>query len=169
MALFKWIFGILLILTILGVLTSGSQWYYSQNEEKISSGNSYNAIVLSSNQVDFKFPYNGVQNATLHLRSSSKLGKHLIFSLEKGRILCNTSDGCSLLVRFDNEKATDYLASASADKSDGIIFINDYSKFVEKMMKAKRVYISTNIYQQGTPVFEFDISGFDNDKYNPKN
>jgi hypothetical protein len=41
-------------------------------------------------------------------------------------------------------------------------------KFVEKLLKAKQVRISTNIYQQGSPVFEFDVSGFNQEKYKPK-
>ena len=91
-----------------------------------------------------------------------------MFSLEKGQILCNSYDGCSVLVRFDNEKATNYSATAAADNSTEIIFIDNYSKFVEKMIKAKRVLISADIYQQGAPVFEFDVSGFDKEKYKPK-
>ena len=147
---------------------TGLQWQYTQAEDKMIGGTSYHATVLSTNTVNFGFPYNGLQNATLHLRSSPKSGKNLLFSLEKGQILCNSYDGCSILVRFDNEKATTYSATAAADNSTEIIFIDNYSKFVEKMMKAKRVLISTNIYQQGAPVFEFDISDFDKDQYKPK-
>ena len=148
--------------------TLGSQWSYSQNEDKMNGGNTYHAVVLSSNTVDLKFPYNGSQNAKLHLRIAPKSGKNLMFSLEKGQILCNSYDGCSVLVRFDNEKATNYSATAAADNSTEIIFIDNYSKFVEKMIKAKRVLISADIYQQGAPVFEFDVSGFDKEKYKPK-
>jgi hypothetical protein len=28
--------------------------------------------------------------------------------------------------------------------------------------------MAVNIYQQGTPIFEFDVSGFDLDKYQSK-
>jgi hypothetical protein len=33
------------------------------------------------------------------------------------------------------------------------------------MLKAKRVRISVPVYQQGSPVFEFDVSNFDTDAY----
>lgn len=36
------------------------------------------------------------------------------------------------------------------------------------MVKSKRVRLSANIYQEGQPVFEFDVSGFDKNKYKPK-
>jgi len=73
-----------------------------------------------------------------------------------------------VLVRFDDEKATNYSAVGAADNSTETIFIQNYDQFVKKMLKAKEVRISTNIYHQGAPVFEFDVSGFDLDKYKPK-
>jgi hypothetical protein len=33
------------------------------------------------------------------------------------------------------------------------------------MLKAKRVRISVPVYQQGSPVFEFEVSGFDTNAY----
>jgi hypothetical protein len=68
-------------------------------------------------------------------------------------------------VRFDDENPTSYSAAGSADNSTETIFIHNYSRFVEKMMRAKRVRISVNIYQEGAPVFDFDVSGFNAKKY----
>jgi hypothetical protein len=39
---------------------------------------------------------------------------------------------------------------------------------VGKMLKAKTVRISPAIYQEGSPVFEFDVSGFDKEQYLPQ-
>jgi hypothetical protein len=150
-------------------VASGTQWEYSQNEDKMSGGTTYHARVSSSNAVEFDFPYSGTQNATLALRIDPKYGKDLIFRIEKGQILCNSYEDCSVLVRFDDEKATNYSAIGAADNSTETIFIRNYGKFVEKMLKAKLVRISTNIYQQGAPVFEFNVSYFDQNKYKPKN
>ena len=150
-------------------ITSGSQWEYSQNEDKMSGGTTYHAYVLSTNTVEFDFPYSGVQHAILSFRDSPRQGKDVIFRIENGQILCNSFDNCSVLVRFDDEKATNYSAIGAADNSTETIFIRNYGKFVEKMRKAKLVRISTNIYQQGAPVFEFNVSDFDQNRYNPKN
>ena len=151
------------------IITSGTQWEYSQNEDKMSGGTIYHARVSSSNTVEFDFPYSGVQNATLALRIDPKYGKDVIFRIEKGQILCNSYEDCSILVRFDDEKATNYSAIGAADNSTETIFIRNYGKFVEKMLKTKLVRISTNIYQQGAPVFEFNVSDFDQNRYKPKN
>ena len=66
--------------------------------------------------------------------------------------------GCTVLVRFDDGEAIKFSVSSAADNSSETIFLNNYSKFVEKVKKAKLVRISVNIYQQGAPVFEFDVS-----------
>lgn len=149
-------------------VATGTQWMYSQNEDKMSGGSTYLAHVLSTNIVEFEFPYSGVQHAILSFRDSSRQGKDVIFRIEKGQILCNSYDDCSVLVRFDDDKATKYSAIGAADNSTETIFIRNYGKFVEKMLKSKLVRISTNIYQQGAPVFEFNVSDFDQNKYKPK-
>lgn len=146
----------------------GSQWSYSQDADEMGKGAIYHAAVSSSNTVDFKFPYAGAQHAMLNLRISPRHGKDIIFRIERGQILCHSYEDCTVLVRFDDEKATNYSAVGAADNSTETIFIRNYDRFVEKMLKAKQVRISTNIYQQGAPAFEFDVSSFDLNKYKPK-
>lgn len=147
----------------------GSQWNYSQNDDDMGKGTSYFAQLTSSNTVDFDFPYSGEQHASLMLRSHPRYGKNVIFRIEKGQVLCHSYDSCTVLVRFDDDEAIKFSASSAADNSSETIFLNNYSKFVEKVKKAKLVRISVNIYQQGAPVFDFDVSGFDSELYKPKN
>lgn len=71
----------------------------------------------------------------------------------------------TLLVRFDDEKPTQYSATPPADNSSETIFISNYGKFVEKICKAKLVRISPTVYQEGLPVFEFDVHGFEQNKF----
>jgi len=146
----------------------GSQWSYHQSDDPMGKGVISQAYVSSSNTVNFDFPYAGEQHATLRLRINPRHGKDVMFSIEKGQILCHSYEDCTVLVRFDDEKAINYSALGAADNSTETIFIRNYGRFVENMLKAKQVRISTNIYQQGAPVFEFDVSGFDQNKYKPK-
>lgn len=147
---------------------AAAPWTYSQNDDPMSKGKTYYASIISSNTVEFDFPYSGAQHGRLTLRTDPKYGKDVIFTIERGQILCSSYDGCTIRVRFDDEEATSYSASAAADNSTETIFIPNYSRFVEKMMKAKRVRISMNVYQEGAPVFDFDVSGFNAGKYKPK-
>jgi len=142
-----------------------SQWQYHQWADEMGKGAISAAWVKSSNTVNFGFPYSGAQHGDLTLRVHPRHGKDVIFKIEKGQILCHSYDNCTVLVRFDNEKAERFAASDSADHSRETIFITNYSRFMEKMLKAKKVRISVNIYQEGSPVFEFDVSNFDRAKY----
>lgn len=147
----------------------GAQWYYSQDKDPMGNGTTYFAIVRSTNTVSFDFPYSGPQRGMLTLRTHPRYGKDLILSIEKGQFLCPSYDGCTVLVRFDDGKASRYSAAGAADKSTETLFIRNYSRFAGQMLKAKRVRVSAEVYQEGSPVFEFDVSGFDVAKYRPEN
>jgi hypothetical protein len=143
----------------------GSQWYYRQDKDPMGKGTAYFASVLSTNTVNFGFPYSGAQHGTLTLRTHPRYGKDVILSIERGQFLCPSYDGCTVLVRFDDGKAIRYSAAGAADNSTETIFIRGYSSFVGHLEKSKRVRISANIYQEGAPVFEFNVSGFDQSEY----
>jgi hypothetical protein len=143
-------------------------WEYRQNSDPMGKGDEYLAYILSTNTVNFSFPYAGEQHARLALRTHPRFGKDVIFSIERGQLLCPSYEDCNVLVRFDDEPPSNYSAVGSADNSTETIFIRNYKRFVGKLLKAKKVRISVNVYQQGAPVFEFDLGSFDPNKYRPK-
>jgi hypothetical protein len=147
----------------------GAQWLYSQYSDPMGKGTVYGAQVVSSNTVDFDFPYNGAQHATLALRSHPRFGKDVILRIEKGQFLCPSYEGCNVLIRFDEEQGATYSAAGATDNSTETIFVHNYSRFLQKMLKAKQVRIAVNIYQEGAPVFDFDVSNFSQSKYKPNN
>lgn len=134
----------------------------------MAKGASFVAFVQSTNTVEFGFPYSGAQHATLTLRTHPRYGKDVILSIERGQFLCRSYEDCTILVRFDDKKSQSYSAVGAADNSTETIFIRNYARFVSSMQKAETVRVAANIYQQGAPVFEFDVSGFDTSKYEPK-
>ena len=144
---------------------SGAPWIYAHEEDPMSKGTFSVAELASTNFVEFGFPYVGPQKARLALRNSPRHGKDVIFSIERGQLLCRSYDGCDVLVRFDEAEAETFEGSAPADSSTEVVFINDYNRFFDKMRKANRVKISINVFQQGAPVFEFDVSGFNQKKF----
>jgi hypothetical protein len=148
--------------------TPGSQWSYDNSEDAMAKGAVSQASVQSTNTVNFRFPYAGEQHGTLTLRTHPRYGKNVIFSIKKGQIQCPSYSGCTVLVRFDNGEPARYSGTGPEDNSSETVFIRDYSGFVGKMTKAKTVRISPSVYQEGAPVFEFDVTGFDAAKYRPK-
>lgn len=144
-----------------------SQWSYNQSADEMGNGTTYLANISSTNTVNFDSPYSGDQHAHLTLRIHPRYGKDVVFRIEQGQFLCNSYEDCVVLVRFDDGKAANFSAVGAQDNSTETIFIRNYSRFVERLQKAKRIRISANIYQEGAPVFEFDVSGFDPNKYKP--
>lgn len=154
--------------TMVATPEPGSQWSYRQANDDMGKGTVYTAFTSSTNTVEFDFPYSGAQHATFSLRTHPRWGKDLIFRIEKGQLLCNSYDGCNVLVRFDDGKAETFSAVGPDDNSSEVLFIQNYGRFAEKMLKAKRVRVAVSVYQEGNPTFEFDVSGFDTNKYRPK-
>lgn len=148
---------------------STSQWEYRNGEDKMTGKKTFFANITSTNTVSFSSPYEGEQYASLTIRDDPKYGKDIIFRIEKGQILCHSYNECTVLVRFDEESPSKYFANPPADNSSETIFISNYGRFAAKLTKAKLVRISPTIYQEGNPIFEFNISGFDQDKFRPKN
>lgn len=144
---------------------SGQQWTYVVRENKMTGGDTRHAYVQSSNTVKFGSPYGGAQRGRLTLRSDSQYGLNVIFSIERGQLLCRSYKDCDVLVRFDEGKPEQFAAIGPADNSTETVFIRNYDRFLGKLRKAQIVKISLNVYQEGAPVFEFDVSGFNEAKY----
>lgn len=113
----------------------------------------------SLNTVDFSFPYGGPQHARLYLRSHPQYGKDLYLTISRGQILTDVSDGCRVLLRFDDEKPTWVTGSGPTDHGSTTVFLSGVAPLINRMKKAKRLRIQIPVYQEGNPVFEFDIEG----------
>ncbi len=140
-------------------------WNYSHSDYAMSKGRVHQAITDSTNTVNFRFPYQGSQHGTLILRTHPKFGKDVILRIEKGQFLVRSYEDSKALVRFDDGDSINFRVVGAKDESMTMAFFLDYQGFVDKMRKAKRVRISIPVYQEGSPVFEFDVSGFEIDAY----
>ncbi len=133
----------------------GLSWNYLEFQDKMGRGTIKTAYISSINTVNFEFPYQGTQRATLRLRVHPKHGKDVILSIEKGQFLCDFN-GCTVTVRFDEGKPQNFRTGRSADNDTTTVFISNYASFYSSAKKSKKIYIEATFYQQGTRVFEFD-------------
>ena len=143
----------------------GSQWHYAHDTDEMTGQPSHTATVLSDNTVEFDFPYHRPQRGRLMVRRHPRFGADVIFAIERGQLLCPSYDGCTVLVRFDEGQPSSFSASPPADNSSESIFIDNYERFVSRMLKARRVRVSPKVYQEGTVIFTFDVSAFDQKKF----
>ena len=147
---------------------TGQQWIYDHREDSMTGKMTHTAHVLSTNTVNFDFPYGGQQHGKLMLRTDPKYGQDVIFTIEQGQILCRSYEACDVLVRFDDGKPQRFSGLGPADNSTETVFIRNYGRFVKSLRQAKIVRISINVYQEGAPVFEFDVSGLNQVSYTGK-
>jgi len=133
----------------------GLSWNYNESQDKMGRGTIKTASIHSINTVNFEFPYQGEQRATLQLRVHPKHGKDVIFGIEQGQFQCGFN-GCSITVRFDEGKPQNFRAAQPADNDTTTLFIKNYPSFYSAAKKSKKIYIEATFYQQGTRVFEFD-------------
>lgn len=142
----------------------GKQWLYASHDDEMSGKASKSASVLSTNQFEFDFPYQGKQRARLTIRRHPRWGNDVIFAIEKGQILCHSYSRCSINIRFDDNPPRRLNGNEPADNSSETVFIPGYNDFVTRLSRAKKLRVEVEIYQQGNLVAEFDVEGFDASK-----
>ncbi|WP_220485020.1 hypothetical protein [Stenotrophomonas lacuserhaii] len=138
----------------------GKQWQYWDQDDGMTSRTSRGATVTSSNTHEFDFPYAGAQRAKLVLRRHPRHGNDVMLEIERGQLQCTSYSGCDVLVRFGEGQPRRYKAMGPADNSSETLFIEGYADFVRRMQAVETVRIQANVYQQGAPLWEFDVSGF---------
>lgn len=137
-----------------------SSWSYDEYQDKMGRGIIKTASVRSINEFQFDFPYQGAQRATLALglRSHPEYAQVVVLSIERGQFLCGIAD-CYVTVRFDQGKAQEFIAAEPSDNSTTSLSITNYDSILAGLRKSKKVYIEAQFFQEGTQVFEFDVSG----------
>jgi len=144
---------------------SDGKWAYHSSVEEMTGKASRTARVISSNTINLDFPYAGPQHAELMLRRHPRWGNNVILSIERGQILCHTYGDCRIGVRFDDGKIMRFLGNPPSDNSSEYVFVPAFSTFMKKLPKTKTVKVEIEIYKGGSPVFEFDVSGFKPEKF----
>jgi hypothetical protein len=136
-----------------------TEWTYDHHESEMGLGPVNTASILSSNTVSFDFPYRGAQHATLSIRSHPQYGKDIIFSIARGQILIRSYGNDTVSLRFDAGKPMRVRALEPKDHSSTTIFLMGYDNLVAQVKKSKILRIQVPVYQEGEPVFEFNVSG----------
>ncbi len=141
------------------------KWTYSVSEDPMTSRKSKSATIESENTVNFDFPYQGSQRATLVIRDHPTYGRDVILSIERGQLMCQSYRDCQIRVRFDEGKAETWNAAGPADNSSTAVFFRNQARFFQKLRAAKVLRLQVAVYQEGEPIFEFHVGGFDDARF----
>lgn len=137
---------------------SWTAWTYDTSTDPMTGATVKIAAILSTNKVEFSFPYNGPQRAILALRKHSREGQSALLAIERGQFVCSIG-GCAIRIRFDEQSPAWWDASEPGDYRTNALLIDDGQAFSARLQKAKTVRIAATVYQEGTPVFTFKVAG----------
>lgn len=169
-------------------IASLNAWdYRSQKDEMVTNGVDRFASIISTNDVDFKFPYQGAQSAILTVRkmaASPSDGKQappydVMISIDRGQLL--SGDQGDIEVKLDDAPPVTFQADAPTDNDSTVLFFGDdpqiipigksgnhytfesvfpLQSFLDKLQHAKTLKVQVTAYQNGSPVFVFNVAGF---------
>jgi len=135
-----------------------SPWVYTSDEDTMGRKRSF-AEVVSTNTLDFGFPYQGSQHGTLTIRKSARSGTEVMISIERGQFLCGV-DECAVNVRFDDGPIQEFSAGEPSDHSTTVLFIEGQTRFTAHLRRAKTLRVEATFYQEGSQTLEFNVEGF---------
>lgn len=141
-------------LIIATVAHAGEAWNYKKKTDQMIGKDWLSAIATSINSLDLEFPYGGENRADLVVRQHPKYGQDVIFSVEKGQLMCRLN-GCTVDVRFDDQQPIVFSAVNGADHDPRVIFITSAARFIAQAKKARTIKIQVVMWHAGAQVLIF--------------
>lgn len=132
-------------------------WFYNSEDDKMRGVTSYWAKSVSLESKNFGFPYQDVRQL-IQLRQQPQDGFQIMLTLSEGQYTCGF-DGCSVSVRFDDGPVSKFSVNQATGTMEGILFIQNKSRFLSGLRGASRVMIESDFFNQGPQTFEFNVAG----------
>ncbi len=132
-----------------------SEWSTYNRIDKIRN-NSYQIYSIKSlNSFELKFPYDGLQYASIDLVKYQGEWTSAAFMIERGIFACKydfTKDNpCIFKVKFGNSSVKNFVMQNSPDNTDQIKIFKNSKKFIDELLKVNGVIIN----EAGVHQFEF--------------
>lgn len=140
-----------------GIVKPIEHWVYGEDYDKMRNATTYMAVTKSNEVMDLGFPYNEVQEMIM-IRKRKVDGTSVILQLTEGQYSCGF-DGCTITVKFDDNAPVKYSVSKSSDLNSNVLFVNNKTKFINKLKTSKYVMIETDFFQHGRETFTFNVTG----------
>ena len=137
-------------------------WQYETSKDEMRGIESKFATTVSTNTVDFDFPYNGGSKLILALRKRGS-DVDVMVSITKGQILCGVQN-CEAAFKFDDGAVQSITMSEPDSHASDLLFVaydKTESKIISQLKNSKKLVIEVPFYQQGKKQFTFDVSGLE--------
>lgn len=131
-------------------------WNYESEIDEMDGSTTKRAIAVSSNIVEFDFPYNGGSTLGICVRKTRKYGTDVMISISKGQFVCSEYNGTNYVtVRFNNNAPIKFTTVEPSDYSNDLLFLQNPKKFIKLAKNAKTIKIEAPFFNEGLNVFTF--------------
>lgn len=137
-------------------------WQYKTTKDDMRGTTTNFATTVSTNTVNFDFPYNGGSKLLLTLRETGNQ-KDVIVTISKGQILCGIR-GCDLSFKFNDGAVQSITMSEPDNHSSEALFVmydKTEDKIISQIKSSKKLVVEVPFYQEGRKQFTFDVSGLE--------
>lgn len=134
-------------------------WSYGEYTDQMNGDKKYYATCVSTNTLEFEFPYAGGSTFELAIRHHEGKGSDVRLEVSKGQFMPSIMNSEYVRVKFDDGEAAKFSYSGTDDGSATIIFLNNEKKFINKLKTAKKLMIEAPFYQAGRQIIQFDVEG----------
>lgn len=135
-------------------------WIYTEDEDKMTGDKQFFATAVSTNEVKFKFPYDGGSKFYLIIRNLNKTNEVLL-KVSKGQFMTSILGSEHCRIKFDDGQSMDVKYTSPADASTDIIFLDEPAKLIKNLKTAKKVMIESPFYNDGRQIAEFNVEGLE--------
>jgi hypothetical protein len=136
--------------------TPATRWEYAVEGDPIR-GTHKIASILSETELNFEFPYQGSQNASLSFINGKDF--KILFNIDKGQIICFLN--CNVTIKIDDGEPFEWGALPPSSGSTTVVLFNKPERLFNKMKAAKNVYMAVTFFQVGAVTIHFDMAGVD--------
>ncbi len=141
------------------ITNDGSKWEESESIDQMTDTKNVWKTIMSDNEFDFDFPYQGGSSLKITVRYMQKYGTDVLLTITNGQLLpseYNVSQCIS--VRFDDDEPIRFHTKYPSDGDTETLFIQNTSKFINRAKTAKSIKIQVPVFQEGNPIFLFKIA-----------
>lgn len=149
---------------MLAAAEAKGEWAYRSYTDDATGKQAKTASLISKNSMNFDFPYNGTQYGNFTVRNHPRYGVDAFLTIQKGQLLCSSYNSPNVLIRFDNGAASSYSCNSPADYSRETVFIEDVGRLESRMKTAKKMYVTVNVYGEGSRTWEFNVKNYDSSR-----
>lgn len=134
------------------------KWEVRESVDEMTDSKNVWKSLVSENEVEFSFPYDGGSSLKVEVRYMKKYGNDVLLTISKGQLLSNDFNGNNFVtVRFDDDEAQKFYTSSPSDHSSDCLFLKNPGKFIKRAKTAKSIKIQVPVFQEGNPMFTFKV------------